>query len=143
MKIYNKKGLIWGICWTVLGLFYFISIFWHPDDFLPAQMKDIIFSVVLILLGISGFTRAFSKKATLEDRMNENDERNRLIKLKSRAGTLAMLMVLFVVAAVGSMIGYKFTGNAAWAVVALVCLCEISLSFIFLLIAGVYYEKRE
>lgn len=33
MKVYNKKGLAWGIFWTVLGLFSLYRDFVDPDSF--------------------------------------------------------------------------------------------------------------
>jgi hypothetical protein len=143
MKIYNKKGLIGGILWTLLGFGTIISIFVKPDDFLPAQLKSLIVAIVLITIGVSSFTHAFSKKATREDMVQEHDERTRLIELKSKAKTLDIFVSILIVNAVGSMIGYGVTGNISWSVAALVSVCTITIYFIILLIATLYYENKE
>ena len=42
MKIYNKKGLIWGVFWTIGGLFCLYRDIVDPHDFLPQQIKSVI-----------------------------------------------------------------------------------------------------
>ena len=63
MKVYNKKGLAWGIFWTALGLFSLYRSIADPVDFLPRQIKHLVIAAVVLLLGITGFVRAFSKAA--------------------------------------------------------------------------------
>ena len=81
MKIYNKKGLIWGVFWTIGGLFCLYRDIVDPHDFLPQQIKSVILSVLLLAMGVTGFVRAFSKRATIEDKTEERDERNKLVRL--------------------------------------------------------------
>lgn len=38
MKVYNKKGLLWGLFWTVLGLFSLYRAFVAPDSFWLQQV---------------------------------------------------------------------------------------------------------
>lgn len=85
MKIYNKKGLIWGVFWTIGGLFCLYRDIFDPHDFLPQQIKSVILSVLLLAMGVTGFVRAFSKRATIEDKTEERDERNKLVRLKGDA----------------------------------------------------------
>ena len=91
MKVYNKKGLAWGVFWTVLGLFSLYRDFVDPDSFWLQQGKSVVISAVMVLIGITGFVRAFSKSATREDRIEELDERNRLVKLKYKARTFDIM----------------------------------------------------
>ena len=82
MKIYNKKGLAWGIFWLVLGVSALVAdLAINPSDFLPQTIKDVIIDMIIVLMGLAGFLRAFSAKATREDIIEENDERNKLVKL--------------------------------------------------------------
>ncbi len=54
MKIYNKKGLIWGVFWTIGGLFCLYRDIVDPHDFLPQQIKSVILSVLLLAMGVTG-----------------------------------------------------------------------------------------
>ena len=62
MKVYNKKGLAWGIFWTVLGLFSLYRDFVDPDSFWLQQGKSVVISAVMVLIGVTGFVRAFPKR---------------------------------------------------------------------------------
>ena len=65
MKIYNKKGLVWGIFWLVLGVSALVAdLAINPSDFLPKTIKDVIIDMIIVLMGLAGFLRAFSAKAT-------------------------------------------------------------------------------
>ena len=76
MKIYNKKGLLLGIFWMVLALWSIIHDFGSPNPNTLVQIRDSVLSVFLLLMGVTAFWRAFSKKATKEDILEEQDERN-------------------------------------------------------------------
>ena len=67
MKIYNKKGLIWGILWTAAGAFCLYRDMVDAHDFLPQQIKSVVLSLLMLVIGITGFVRAFSKAAARED----------------------------------------------------------------------------
>lgn len=91
MKIYNKKGLFWGIIWTLLAAWNIVHAFIAPHSNSIIQVKNIIFSIILLAIGMLGFVRAFSKKATREDLIEEQDERNRLVSLKTKSKTLDIM----------------------------------------------------
>lgn len=84
MKIYNKKGFVWGIFWTILGAARLVLLVTHPEEQTVQLIKGLAFGIVFLTIGLSGFTRAFSKQATREDIIRANDERNKLVKLKKR-----------------------------------------------------------
>ncbi|MGE7999423.1 hypothetical protein ACQKOF_12200 [Lysinibacillus sp. NPDC093190] len=92
---------------------------------------------------ISGFIRAFSRKATQKDLVEEQDERNRLIMLKSKARTLDILFWCLIVIMIGGLVGYIITKNIAWGFIFIVLGLLISFYWIAYLIILVYYEKHE
>ncbi|MFD3450243.1 hypothetical protein ACFDTO_37320 [Microbacteriaceae bacterium 4G12] len=143
MKVYNKKGLIWGVISTILGGWALVLDIIKPNDFLPEQIKSVLFSVLLITIGISGFIRAFSRKATQVDLVEEQDERNRLIIFKSKARTLDILFWCLVVITIGGLVGYIMTKNIAWGFIFIVPALLINFYWITYIITLVYYEKHE
>ncbi|MEY9976242.1 DUF2178 domain-containing protein [Lysinibacillus sp. RC79] len=143
MKVYNKKGFVWGVMWTILGVWTLVLDIIEPNDFLPGQIKNVLLSVLLIAIGISGFIRAFSRKATQKDLVEEQDERNRLIMLKSKARTLDILFWCLIVIMIGGLVGYIITKNIAWGFIFIVPGLLISFYWIAYLITLVYYEKHE
>lgn len=91
MKIYNKKGLIWGVFCLALGIWGLVmELFIHPADFLPETIKGVIIDGILVLIGLTGFLRAFSVRATHEDLIEANDERNELVRLKAEQQQIAL-----------------------------------------------------
>ncbi|MGR3779554.1 hypothetical protein ACT1UG_28950 [Bacillus paramycoides] len=143
MKVYNKKGLIWGVIWTILGGWTLVLSIIKPNDFLPGQIKNVLLSALLITIGISGFIRAFSRKATQVDLVEEQDERNRLIIFKSKARTLDILFWCLVVIMIGGLVGYIMTKNIAWGFIFIIPGLLISFYWITYIITLVYYEKHE
>ena len=118
MKIYNKKGFLSGIFWIVLALWSIIHDFGSPNPNTMVQIRDSIISLFLLLMGINSFWRAFSKKATKEDIVEEHDERNRLIKYKSQSRMLdiayAILFVFMVCGMIVSFIMRSMSRKAGW-----------------------------
>ena len=126
MKVYNKKGFAWGVFWLALGICGLVmELFIHPSDFLPETVKGIIIYSILVLIGLTGFLRAFSVRATREDLIEENDERNKLINLKSEAKTNRLMFGVYVLFVFFGGIGFYCTDELGWAVV-----CVVALSLI-------------
>lgn len=142
MKIYNRKGLIWGVFWTLLAAFNLYHSILSPDDFLMGQIKDILISVVVLMLGVSGFIRAFSKKATLEDKIEHEDERNRLIEIKSGAKAFQFLQIFLLLATGVFAVVYKLTSNVGWIPFLIATAVIWNVGFLVDMIAGIYYEKH-
>lgn len=143
MKIYNRKGFIWGIVWTVLGGLRLLLLVIQPEDMTAQLVKGIIVGVVLLTLGLSGFTRALSKQATREDRIEENDERNKLVRLKSKARVNDVMFWTMIALIVCGVIGYYMTDNIAWAFLAFAPLLQVIVYFWSSIILSIYYERRE
>ena len=142
MKVYNKKGLAWGIFWTVLGLFSLYRDFADPDSFWLQQVKGAVISVVVLLMGATGFVRAFSKAAAREDRIMELDERNRLVKLKYKARTFDIMFWITVAVMLLSLLAYLLTENLGWGFIFVTSRVLAGISVLVELIVFIYYERR-
>ena len=143
MKIYNKKGFLSGIFWIVLALWSIIHDFGSPNPNTMVQIRDSIISLFLLLMGINSFWRAFSKKATKEDIVEEYDERNRLIKYKSQSRMLDIAYAILFVFMVCGMIGYKLTANIVWGCIFVIPGFLLGLFLIIEIFVKLYYEKHE
>lgn len=143
MKIYNRKGFLWGIVWTVLGVLRLLLLVIQPEDTTAQLVKGIIVGVVLLTLGLSGFTRALSKQATREDRIEENDERNKLVRLKSKARVNDVMFWTMIALIVCGVIGYYMTDNIAWAFLAFAPLLQVIVYFWSSIFVSIYYEHKE
>lgn len=143
MKIYNKKGFFSGIICIVLGMW---SLFWdfgNPNHNLIVQIRDIVLSIVLISIGITSFWRAFLKKATKEDFIEENDERNKLIVYKSKSRMLDIVYAILFVIMICGMIGFKMTANMIWFSIFIIPGFLLGLFVLIEIFVKLYYEKRE
>lgn len=143
MKIYNRKGFLWGCLWTVLGIWMFIIKMQEPASFLPKQIKNIIMSIFLFAVGITVLIRSFSKKASRVDKIEELDERNQSITLKCKAKTLDILLITLIIFITIGAIGYIITKTVAWGFFVLIPAILFNVYWITYIIVYVFYEKHE
>ena len=111
MKIYNKKGLIAGVLWTAAGAFCLYQDAVDAHDFLPQQIKSVVLSLVMLAVGLTCLLRALSKSASREDKIEELDERNRLVSQKVDSLTRKVMGWARVAAMAAGLLGYLFTEN--------------------------------
>lgn len=142
MKVYNKKGFVAGIFWIILAVWSVFLDFNSPDPNGLVRVRDTILSVFLLLLGITSFVRAFSKRATKEDIINKQDERNILIRYKSKSRMLDIAYGFLFVFMICGLIGYKLTANIAWGMIFLIPGFLLGLFLIIEIVVNIYYEKH-
>ena len=101
MKIYHKKNFAAGLFFTLLGA-AFIVLFLVRGNIQP---KSVVFCVLSLLLGPGLLLRSFDKRLSFQDRVDELDERNILVKLrtKSTAFSIVQYTLLGAVHAAGGM----------------------------------------
>lgn len=108
MKIYNKKVFASGIFMMALGLLNLItSIMRHDLD-----INSIILIVALFAMGFGSVIRSMSQRMAKEDKLEELDERNRLIELKSKSKSFRLTQIIsfvlmFVLLVMGKVSGYE------------------------------------
>lgn len=143
MKIYNKKGFFFGFLWALLGVWLFVHSVLNAEEIFSKQAGNIIVSIILIAVGFTNLVRAFSKKATKKDLIEEQDERNKLLQLKTKSKLLdCMIFVLTILTVIGLM-GYIFTQNIVWAFIFFIPVLLLTFYWISFIIINVYYEKKE
>lgn len=143
MKLCNKKGLVLGLFWTILGVSALVLELVRPSGNTAVFIRDIVLFSLLILFGVRQVVRAFSRAATREDMLEERDERNRFIKLKTGSTMFKVAEVLLFLWTVASMVGYGFTRDDIWVMGVLVAGLTLGLLFIIELFVGVHYENKE
>ena len=74
--------------------------------------------------------------------LEERDERNRFIKLKTGSTMFKVAEVLLFLWTVASMVGYGFTRDDIWVMGVLVSGLTLGLLFIIELFVGVHYENK-
>ena len=101
-----------------------------------------VLSLLMLAIGLTGFFRAFSAKATQEDRIEEMDERNRMIRLKTESRVGSILIWTQLVIMVLGVLGYAVTRELIFGFVLLIPGLNISLCFVLGILFTIYYEKR-
>ena len=142
MKIYNKKGLIAGVLWTAAGAFCLYQDAVDAHDFLPQQIKSVVLSLVMLVVGLTCLLRALSKSASWQDRIEELDERNRLVSLKTDSLTRKVMGWARVAAMVAGLLGYLFTENLVFGCLFLFAGLSVTLETVVAIAAAVHYERR-
>lgn len=143
MTIYNKSGFVWGIIWTILGVARLALLVIVPEDSTAQLIKGLVLGIFMLILGVTMFRRAFSKQATREDRIEQRDERNKLVTLKAQARTSTVLLWTIVVFMVAGFVGYMVTNNVAWAFVFTVPAVFLIVYMFSIIGLTIYYEHRE
>ena len=90
MKIYNKKGFAWGVFLVALGLLNLITSIMRND----LDINSIILMAALFFLGFGAIMRGMSQRMAKEDKLEEADERNRLIALKSKSKAFQLMQII-------------------------------------------------
>ncbi len=143
MKIYNKKGFFLGIFWVLLAIGCAVADLRRPDPNMLIRVRDWVLTVVVFLLGVTSFWRAFSRSATREDRIEEMDERNRLIEVKSKARMLDFVYGTLFVLVVGSLIGFQVTASEVWLALFIIPGFLLGLFVLVHIFIKLYYNKHE
>ncbi|HIT61134.1 MAG TPA: DUF2178 domain-containing protein [Candidatus Fimousia stercorigallinarum] len=105
MKIYNKKVFASGIFMAALGLLNLITSIMRKD----LDINSIILIAALFVLGFGSIMRSMSQRMTKEDKLEELDERNRLITLKSKSKSFQLTqMISFILMLVLLVMGKVF-----------------------------------
>ncbi len=143
MTIYNKSGFVWGLIWTILGVARLALLVIVPEDSTAQLIKGLVLGIFMLILGVTMFRRAFSKQATREDRIEQRDERNKLVTLKAQARTSTVLLWTIVVFMAAGFVGYMVTNNVAWAFVFTVPAVLLIVYMFSIIGLTIYYEHRE
>jgi len=89
MRIYNKKGFAFGVFMVALGIVNLVADL--ADN--SMEVDGIILVAALFLFGFGMIARSLSRTLAREGRLEERDERNRLIELRSKSRSFQITQV--------------------------------------------------
>ena len=100
MKIYNKKLFASGVSEMAMGLVLLITSIMRQD----LDINSIILIVALFAFGFVSIMRSISQRMAKEDKLEELDERNRLITMKSKSKSFQLTQI----------ISFTLNGKGVW-----------------------------
>lgn len=143
MKIYHKKNFATGLFFTLLGA-AFIVLFLVRGNIEP---KSVVFCVLSLLLGPGLLLRSFDKRLSFQDRVDELDERNILVKLRTKSTAFSIvqytLLGVCVLCAVGA-IAYQRNPEGQLVLGGMLVVSGVVwfISLLAELFCGLHYEKK-
>ena len=138
MKIYNKKVFASGIFMMALGLLNLItSIMRHDLD-----INSIILIVALFAMGFGSVMRSMSQRMAKEDKLEELDERNRLIELKSKSKSFRLTQIISFVLMLVLLVMGKVSGYEGFIAMGVGLAFAFSISMFAEIFTYMYYESK-
>lgn len=113
-----------------------------PESFLPEQIKDVVVALLLMVIGIGCVVRAFSKGATRKEKLEELDERNQLIELKTKSKSFQLTQRICFCLMLAFFVMGKVSGEDLLITIGLGLGFAYSISIFTELFAYCYYEKH-
>ena len=143
MKIYHKKNFATGLFFTLLGA-AFIVLFLVRGNIEP---KSVVFCVLSLLLGPGLLLRSFDKRLSFQDRVDELDERNILVKLRTKSTAFSIvqytLLGVCALCAVGAIVYQRDPeGQLVLGGMLVVSGVVWFISLLAELFCGLHYEKK-
>ena len=138
MKIYNKKKFIFGIFMAVVGVLNIITSIFSKDF----DINFIILIMALFVMSFLTIMQSVSQRIAREDKLEELDERNRLIELKSKKKSFELtqmisLLIMLILMIMGMVFAdEKFIAMGAGLAVA------FTVSLFVEIFTFMYYEDR-
>lgn len=138
MKIYNKKTFLFGVFAVALGVLNVAADFVNKKW----EVSGIVLAAVLFFVGIGSLMRSLSQKMSREDKVEEADERNRLIALKSKSMSLRLVQVLSFVLMLALLIAGKLSGEESLIAVGVGLAFAVGISVFAEFFTSLYYESK-
>lgn len=138
MKVYNRKKFTAGIFMTALATVNLIADVLNRT----VDLNGIILSAVLYLSGFGAIVRSLSKKLTWEDKLEEMDERNQLIALKSRSKAFELAEGICFVLMLALMAAGKVSGGTELIAMGAGLAFAVTIMMPAQLFTAMYYEEK-
>ena len=137
MKVYNKKTFAFGVFSTALGVLNAVTAALRGAD-----AGDIVLIACLLFFGIGALLRGTSQRLAREDRLEELDERNRLVELKSKSAAFRLTQAVCFGLMLALLVAGKVSGTQALIAIGVGLAFALSISMLAELGAYFYREKR-
>lgn len=141
MKIYNKKGFVFGIGAFLLSAILISSFFY--TSFRTFDIKSGVLLALLLFFGIADISRSLSKEQTRKDMIDQKDERNQFVSMKSKAKALDILTYTLFTFVAACMIGFGLSKEIAFMWLFLGSAIPLGILEISVIVLALYYEKHE
>ena len=137
MKIYHKKNFTFGLFALLLGALNLARSALQGFD-----RNDGVLVGLLLLLGGASVVRSLSPRWSREDKVEERDERNQLVKLKSRSRAYYISQIAFLAAELVLIAWGKTTGQETLIYVGLGLMAAFFISLVTDFFTWVYYDEH-
>ena len=138
MKIYNKKGFAWGVFLVALGLLNLITSIMRND----LDINSIILMAALFFLGFGAIMRGMSQRMAKEDKLEEADERNRLIALKSKSKAFQLMQIISLALVIALLVMGKVSDDEKFIVMGAGLAFAFIISIFTEFFTYMYYESK-
>ena len=138
MKIYNKKVFASGVFEIALGLLSLIADIMKQDF----SIKSSVLIAVLVVLGFGSILRSVSPRMAKEDKLEELDERNRLITLKSKSKSFQLTQIISFVLMLALLVMGKVTGFEGFIAMGVGLAFAVTVSMFAEIFTNLYYESK-
>ncbi|HIS26088.1 MAG TPA: DUF2178 domain-containing protein [Candidatus Pullilachnospira intestinigallinarum] len=138
MKIYNKKVFASGIFMEALGLLNLITGIMRQE----LEINSILLIVALFVLGFGSVMRSISRRMAAEDKVEELDERNRLIALKSKSKSFQVTQILSFILMLALLVMGKVSGYEGFLAMGVGMAFAFTISMFTEVFTYLYYESR-
>lgn len=138
MKIYNKKVFASGVFMVALGLLNLITSMMRQDF----DMNSIILIAALFVLGFGSIMRSISQRMAKEDKLEELDERNRLIALKSKSKSFRLTQIISFALMLALLVMGKVSGYEGFIAMGVGLAFAFAISMFTEIFTYMYYESK-
>lgn len=138
MKICHKKNFWAGAGMLALGLLNLATALWRRD----LDASAVVLVVALVLLGGGSLLRGLSPKLAREDKIEERDERNVLVRFKTSASAFRWTRLVSFGLLLSLLLAGAVTGEKLLLAVAVGLAFALTISFIAEFFAALYHESN-
>ena len=137
MRIYNKKKFAYGVFSLTLGLLVLVT-----GIMKGLHAKGAILSILLLLTGAGSLARSLSRKMSREDMVEERDERNRLIDMKTKGLAFRLTEGISYVLGLLFLVSGALAKDDAIVALGLGFILTVTIAMFAEVGAGFHYEKK-
>lgn len=138
MKICHKKNFWAGAGMLALGILNLATALWRGQ----MEWSDWVLVLALVFLGGGFLLRGLSPKLAWEDKIEEQDERNVLVQLKTRTSAFRWARLVSFGLMLSLLIAGAVTGERLLLVVAVGLAFALTVSFFAEFFAALYHESK-
>lgn len=138
MKICHKKNFWAGVGMLALGILNLATALWRGR----VEWSDWVLVLALVFLGGGFLLRGLSPKLAWEDKIEEQDERNVLVQLKTRTSAFRWARLVSFGLTLSLLIAGAVTGERLLLAVAVGLAFALTVSFFAEFFAALYHESK-